>query len=504
MALGLSPFGGDILNDECIFHEECMKKFFAASFFGLALSMAAAHAYALRGTVVDEDGAPIFGANVFLFSENKSVTTDEKGAFLFEEAETALRTRYGVNGSWSLRNGTLAVSSNAPTPLQVKVFDLLGNEIFSETHRISGSHLVKLQKFPSSGMYALSIRLGNHREVFTVSAAKDADGEFSGEKAFVSGSRALKREISVVDSLRVSAESYETLTVALPNPDTTLTLTLKKREERFAFGWAKGNAPVPTRGCGKTWNRVVKSGNYDFAWSKGTRKIRIDIPENYDNNKPYRLVFGMHCMGGWAGGVQNEGYYGLKPLDTEKTTIFVAPEGNGNQAPWAQDDYTLFDELLSDLEENLCIDSSRVFSTGFSYGSMFTNGLSRNHQDVLRGVAVYETADVNIWLPEHSGKPIAWMGVLGLQDNLCTPAMGRSARDTALKYASADGEDATKERAEEYPGYGEHVCYNYTSVDPRFPVRWCTQNGGHIWDHKDPGAGESWVPRATWDFITQF
>ena len=96
------------------------------------------------------------------------------------------------------------------------------------------------------------------------------------------------------------------------------------------------------------------------------------------------------------------------------------------------------------------------------------------------------------------------MGVLGLQDGRCTPEMGRSARNTALKYASAEGKDATQEVATEYPGYGEHVCYNYTSVDPRFPVRWCTQNGGHIWDHKDPGASESWVPSATWDFITQF
>lgn len=485
------------------FNEECMKGFSFAWILGLALSVAEVCAYTLRGTVVDESGVPVSGANVLLISENKSAITGDDGKFLFEEAETAIRAQSGAIGSWSLQNGTLSISTIVPTPFQLKIFDMMGNEIFSDAGHISGARFVNLQKFQAFGVYAVNLRVGNYRKVFAVSAAENASGKFSGEKSFASGNRVLKRELAVFDSLRISAESYETLTVALPNPDTNLTISLKKLEERYAFGWAKGNAPVPTRGCGKTWNRV-KSGSYDFAWSKGKRTIRIDIPDNYDNNKPYRLVFGMHCMGGWAGGVREEGYYGLKPLDTEKTTIFVAPEGNGNQAPWAQDDYTLFDELLSDLEENLCIDSSRVFSTGFSYGSMFTNGLSRNRQDVLRGVAVYETADVNIWLPEHSGKPIAWMGVLGLQDNLCTPAMGRSARDTALKYASAEGEDATKERAEEYPGYGEHVCYNYTSVDPRFPVRWCTQNGGHIWNHKDPGASESWVPRATWDFISQF
>ena len=175
---------------------------------------------------------------------------------------------------------------------------------------------------------------------------------------------------------------------------------------------------------------------------------------------------------------------------------------NGKTKP-GETDYTMFDELLAKLQNELCIDSSRVFSTGFSYGSMFTNGLSRNHQHVLRGVAVYETADINIWLPEVENKPIAWMGVHGMNDGLCKPEMGKSARNTALKNASAEGKDATLEQPEEYYS-SQHKCYDYKDVDERFPVRWCTDDAGHIWDHKDPGQWNSWVPAATWDFITQF
>ena len=99
----------------------------------------------------------------------------------------------------------------------------------------------------------------------------------------------------------------------------------------------------PSEGCG-TELSLPKTGSFEFQWSKGKRTVRIDIPDNYDNKKAYKLIFGMHCMGGWAGGVQQEGYYGLKPFDTGKNIIFVAPEGNGNQAPWDQNDYTLFDE----------------------------------------------------------------------------------------------------------------------------------------------------------------
>ena len=91
-----------------------------------------------------------------------------------------------------------------------------------------------------------------------------------------------------------------------------------------------GNDPAPSSGCGKDLN-LPKTGSFEFSWSQGKRTVRIDIPDNYDNTKPYKLMFGMHCMGGWAGGVQQEGYYGLKPFDTAKNFIFVAPEGNGNK-----------------------------------------------------------------------------------------------------------------------------------------------------------------------------
>ncbi len=496
------PFG--IWEDILIFsiiHEEYMKILSVAGFCVLALC-SLSYSYQLQGKVLDESGNPITGADVLLMSKNKETVTDANGEFLIREDETSLQKQKAGVQSWSFQNGIFAVFMNTSQPFQVKIFDLVGNEVFSEIRRGFGEHRLDFQKFSSRGRYVGSFRTGNHREVFSISTGENLSGKtFGGDET--GGTRTLKKELFLLDSLRISAESYETLTVALPNLDTNLTLTLYKKEQQYAFGWAKGNAPVPTRGCGKSWNRV-KSGSYDFTWSKGTRTIRIDIPDDYDNGKPYRLVFGMHCMGGWAGGVQQEGYYGLKPLDTEKTTIFVAPEGNGNQAPWAQDDYTLFDELLADLEENLCIDSSRVFSTGFSYGSMFTNGLSWNHQKWIRGVAVYETAERNIWLPQHTGEPIAWMGVLGFDDGLCTPEMGRHARDIILEHNSENGAALQESAEEAVRGSGIHLCYDYKTVDQRFPVRWCTQDGGHIWNHKDQGASESWVPQATWDFITQF
>src|ERR1035437_323898 len=52
--------------------------------------------------------------------------------------------------------------------------------------------------------------------------------------------------------------------------------------------------------------------------------------------------------------------------------IFVAPAGSGN-TPWDfTRDSVVFDDLLALVDANLCIDDSRVFSTGFSFGAMMT------------------------------------------------------------------------------------------------------------------------------------
>ena len=479
----------------------------------LALACAfavSANAFTVSGKVSDEQGKTVSGAAVKLLQKGLETTTDDKGEFTLHQDESADTDALPgaslgrvLPGYISVNNGILSFSQRSSEPVQVQIFDMMGNRLLKET--LYGSGSLDLQAcVKAQGAYYALVKIGSVQRNIRFTSQGNYGAAFGDKSASVA--KALKKT-NDTDDLRVIADGFDTLTVKLANLDTNLVLTLTKPEPQYAYGWGLKNDPVPTRGCGKDTRLDYKYRGdkpyIEFKWSKGTRTVRLDIPKNYDKNKPYKLIFGMQCMGGWAGGVQDEGYYGLKPLDTENSAIFVAPEGNGNQAPWGQDDYLLFDELLAYFEGNFCIDSSRVFSTGFSYGSMFSNGLSWNHQDVLRAVAVYETAERNIWLPQRKQMGIGWMGVLGLQDNLCTPTMGRAARDIILELNSEGGK-AKNERAQEYGGSGPHVCYDYTTVEERFPVRWCTQNGGHIWDHKDPGQQQSWVPKTTWDFFNKF
>jgi len=213
-------------------------------------------------------------------------------------------------------------------------------------------------------------------------------------------------------------------------------------------------------------------------------------------------------------------YYGQQVLDTEGNYIFVAPRGDTDGMPWSMrssKDHVFFGQLLTLLENNYCIDTSRVFATGFSFGAMFTNSLAQDFQDRIRAVAVYATADYNIYLPANNGKPIAWMAVHGKNDGTCsydrakTSALVRILKNNGKPDANGNFTDASAEKPEEVQGNTGHVCYDFKTVDPRFPVKFCSWPGDHQWTAHDygsmaVGAGweQTWVPEEVHKFFEQF
>jgi len=481
----------------------------------LAISFSAASAYTLSGTVNDESGNPISGGSVKLLQKETSAITDAEGKFTIQEDGTqGLPSRSSTPGFINISNGILHFAQSGNSPVQVQIFDLMGNQVLNQA--FYGTGRVDLRKGVSAqGTYFARVRVGSVQR----SIKFTADGSYGEMFSTPQGKALLKAAEAISDTLEVSADSYETLKVYLANIDTTLSLTLKKpqTEQTYAFGYAIGNDPTPSKGCGK--DNTLKD-NFTFTSAGIEHEIYLTLPENYDKNKPYRLVFGMHYMGGSAKNVATrEAYYGLRNQSGAKeNTIFVAPHGyttetdrSGKETenPWRcydDKDHIFFDEFLTYLNENLCVDTSRVFSVGFSFGAMFSNSLAQDFQDRLRGVVVFATMDQVIYLPKNKGLPIAWMGTVGMGDELCTPKLGRSARDRILKNngkPDADGNftDARDEEAEEYTG-GKHVCYDYKTVDPRFPVKWCTFDGNHTYNASDDG--KVWTTPTAWEFITQF
>ncbi|HEX2870005.1 MAG TPA: prolyl oligopeptidase family serine peptidase [Polyangiaceae bacterium] len=265
---------------------------------------------------------------------------------------------------------------------------------------------------------------------------------------------------------------------------------------------APGNPAVKSAGCGKattvtTGKKTIKSTNQD-------RTYIIDIPAGYDMNKPYRLFYTSHWIGSTSEAVRDQNYYFLKPLATaaNEPAIFVAPQSDGDT--WQQKDHALFDDILAYVKANLCIDETRVFATGFSFGGMITYSLSVNHQKDIRAAVGIAPANYNIYVPTKTHQPIAWMQTTGMGDGTCPWIQGSSktngAKFIGIEHATDNG--CTVPADIPIWQQGNHVCYDFAGCKAGYPTKVCTFNGGHT-NIANEG-GTNWIPQESWKFFTQF
>ena len=263
-----------------------------------------------------------------------------------------------------------------------------------------------------------------------------------------------------------------------------------------------GNPAVKSPGCGKA--TTVTSKEYKINSSGQERTYYVEMPANYDMNKPYRLFYTSHWIGSRYQDVKNQDYYFLKPLieaDGEQA-IFVAPSSDGST--WQEKDHALFDDILALMKESVCFDTTRVFATGFSFGGMITYSLSTNHQTDIRAAVGIAPANYNIWLPEKTRKPIAWMHMTGMSDGTC-PWVNNEGQKRGAKFIALEkAEDNGCTIPNDVPVWqnGGHFCYDFEDCDPEHPTRVCTFGGGHT--NIDNEQGVNWIPKESWDFFKQF
>jgi poly(3-hydroxybutyrate) depolymerase len=270
------------------------------------------------------------------------------------------------------------------------------------------------------------------------------------------------------------------------------------------------NAPVPSAGYGKELGDF-KSGTYTMESAGLTRQYTIDIPENYDKNTPYRLIFAMHMMGGHMNTMVSNNFYELKTYAKRDNipVIFVAPEGYTDRSPWRggdDKDHIFFADMLKLFKDKLSLDTSRIFCCGFSFGAMVSYSLSLDFQDDLRAVACYAPANWNIYLPENKHKQIAYFSTTGTQDNLCK-WINSDERKQGGKYCVITHlEDNGLKEIPEIPlaTTRTHVTTEFEGLPEEYPVLFGSFVGGHSNNEKDPGSNVNWIAKETWDFFMRF
>jgi len=317
-----------------------------------------------------------------------------------------------------------------------------------------------------------------------------------------------------------------------------------------AAGTSAGGAGVPSAGCGKTStltfgmvpnenpNAAAGSGNgvghgdggyvtINDSNAGGSRGFALRLPDNYDKNKPYWLIFGFHWNGGNAAQVDNGGtngywwsYYGLQ-RESNNGAIFVAPDGLG--AGWANSggrDLAFADDMVKLIEDNYCVDTVHIVTSGFSYGGGMSYELACARAKVFHAAVIYEGGQLSGC--DGGNDPIALWQTEGLTDTTVSMSLATPIRDRFVKNDMCTSQSPPQPaQPPPYLNPGGHVCTNYSGCSAGHPVRWCVHQSGHT---PGPIDGTSdlynscatppkscsttcpctWTPDDVWSWLTSF
>jgi len=156
--------------------------------------------------------------------------------------------------------------------------------------------------------------------------------------------------------------------------------------------------------------------------------------------------------------------------------IYVTPQGldaGSNGAGWQNTngvDIEFTKGMLADVQGKYCVDNSRIFSVGFSYGGMMSFAVGCEMSDVFRAIAPMSGALYSDPQCKGTGPHVAMWGSHGTSDTVVPIDNGRAARDKILAQNHCG---TTTQPVDPSP------CVKYDGCDPGYDVTWCEWDGPH-------------------------
>jgi len=235
--------------------------------------------------------------------------------------------------------------------------------------------------------------------------------------------------------------------------------------------------------AGKTAVRKLASGGRE-------RSYRLHVPAQYNPAKPAPLVLNFHGRG--SNGLEQEAYSGFVPLSDRDGFVLVSPDGIDNS--WllvaGADDIGFTRDLVGRLEQELCVDASRIFATGISNGGYMSSALACVAGDLIAAAA--PVAGVSGPVGTCHG-PVPILEFHGTEDKLVPfeggPTVGglpfAGVTTVMGRWAAFNGCEA-KPTEESVSAHVKKVVYPGCKADT---LHYVIDGGGHTW----PGAVD--VPR---------
>ena len=176
-----------------------------------------------------------------------------------------------------------------------------------------------------------------------------------------------------------------------PTPSsTTAPATQETKTDAVGPGEVATGEAVASAGCGRTEVRSVVEEK-TFV-DDSDRWYLLTTPLAHDGETPVPLVLDFHGLS--EGAVVHSQMSAMAPFAEDNDFAVIMPEGMGTPVRWeiglTPDEnpdlqYTI--DLLDQVENQLCIDTSRIYSTGLSNGAFFSSVLGCSLSDRIAAIA---------------------------------------------------------------------------------------------------------------------
>ncbi len=306
---------------------------------------------------------------------------------------------------------------------------------------------------------------------------------------------------------------------------------------------------VPSAGCGRPWTEVLgrwvsqPAGCGQGAGNQGTpgcqaippgsivpvvatrgsaenRGWWVYVPNGYDPNKPYKVIYNGAGCGGGNFFNAGEDVYPYDTVDDGQAILVGLDYDTYSDVPGCYDDrdpqsndFAFFPWLQSEIESALCVDTSHEFFSGYSAGAWLAQQLDCAFPEKLRGFVANSGCEPGA--PGYPGaqyspcvdKPTAALYVhdFGDQDNTYAcilPACARVLEQNGCGVTRCDPLD-TSITTPYSPPAGVTLppgtaCVQFNGCPAEYPVVFCVTHNQAM------GNGQNWgVVNLFWDFMNR-
>lgn len=443
-------------------------------------------AWSVSGTVSSNKGEQLEGVTVSVPSSPSiaPVKTNFNGAFTLKyDDPISIKSTNSAENNWRVHfnKNILEIESINSGPFHLSLMDALGKVLWEDHFSgVNGTFRLDLSKYAPSNASYLRIKKAKQESTYLLSK-----------------SNATVKTAALLPTITFIKTGYQ---------DATYTL-LKEIEENVLVVMRSTVSEPPA--CPAT---VLAPGDYNKAItiSGKKREYILHVPKSYLGDAPVPLLVDFHPIGGSASGESGSSPY--KNVTDKEGVITVYPNGlagpMGNAwdvGPCCSDanDTGFVRALVTEVKTLTCIDSKRVYATGFSMGGGMSHYSACHLADVFAAVApaAFDLLKENEASCSPS-RPIPVISFRSKGDYIVAYDGGLSSVVSGMPIHFLGAKGTFKKWAELNKCKGSpseedsNGCSTYSDCNAGVKVTLCTkQGGGH--DYGNASVGWPWLKQFT-------